>query len=952
MRKKIAVLLIITALIVSGIMVVFSGVEEKTITVTVDGEKITFDANPEIIAGRTMVPIRAIFEAFDMDVTWNEKLRKVTAVNDDLEIELTIDSDTALINKKEIKLDVKSYIRSGRTMIPLRFLAEATGAIVTWDSETRSVLINKSNKEESSSDDLITKESVELTYKIVDTGLTDLFTDYSKVNSIDESSSFYGQDGNYDGNQPSYLDNKDGTVTDLVTGLMWQQTMESKMSLNDALEYANNSSLAGYSDWRIPSIKELFSLIIFTGKSGGEVATKLYIDEEYFDQPIGDTSIGEREIDAQTWSSTRYVSTTMVNNDTIFGVNFIDGRIKGYNLFRPRSNVDNTNYFRLVRGDTSYGENVFVDNNDGTISDLATGLMWQMKDDAQVRDWEESLVYSESLELAGHSDWRLPNVKELQSIVDYTKSVETTDSPAINDLFLLSEIVDPNGEKNYGYYWSSTTHQDGRNTSDSASYVSFGEAQGEMFGEVLDVHGAGSVRSDPKSGDIEDYPTYFGPQGDVRYVYNYVLAVRTITEDTEIIEEKEESEVLNEIYNLFTPLKSRKTYLMDMNKEIVHTWESNYTPGNSVYLKEDGSILRTGRLSNNDNKMYSIGGSGGIVELIDWNGNVTWSFEYADDNVLLHHDIEELPNGNILMIAWETMSKEDAIRKGRDESLIKDGKLYLDHIIEVKPLGFDGGEIVWEWHLSDHLIQDYDESKDNYGDIDKNIELVDFNYVNSKSLNAGGADWTHINSIDYNEELDQILLSVHGFSEIWIIDHSTTTKEAASHEGGNQNKGGDILFRWGNPSAYDEGYSFDQVFFGQHDAKWLDSEEDYSILVFNNGIGKDKRSSSYSTVDEISIPYSNGSYESNTRNQYLPDDITWTYKADTPTEFYSENISGAQRLASGNTLICSGANGKVFEVNAKGDIVWEFTNIYPSVNSNGSPLFRFERYHLNLNDFE
>lgn len=372
------------------------------------------------------------------------------------------------------------------------------------------------------------KPVAEQTYKIVDTGLEVLFTDSKKVNAITSTSDFYGQDAHYQGKQASYVDNEDATVSDLVTGLMWQQTMTSKMTYDEAVIYANKSSLGGYSDWRLPSIKELFSLILYTGTSGGESAGVLFIDTDYFDQPIGDTSIGEREIDAQVWSSTKYVSTTMRGDATIFGVNFIDGRIKGYGLVKPRTRADNKGYFRLVRGNTSYGENIFVDNSDGTISDLATGLMWEMADDGKVRDWKEALSYTEGLTLAGHDDWRMPNVKELQSIVDYSKSPKTTNSAAISELFLLSEIEDPNGDTNYGYYWSSTTHQDGRNKSASASYIAFGEAQGKMFGQVLDVHGAGSVRSDPKSGNMSDYPTYFGPQGDVRYVYNYVLAVRTI----------------------------------------------------------------------------------------------------------------------------------------------------------------------------------------------------------------------------------------------------------------------------------------------------------------------------------------------------------------------------------------------------------------------------------------
>ncbi|MGV8905729.1 MAG: DUF1566 domain-containing protein [Acetobacterium sp.] len=369
---------------------------------------------------------------------------------------------------------------------------------------------------------------IEDAFPIVDTGVTKLFTDKKEVSELAETDAFYGQDGQYDGNQPSYTDNGDGTVTDDVTGLMWQQTMESKMTYDEALEYANTSNLGGYDDWRIPTIKEVFSLIIFTGESGGEVAKVLYIDTDYFDQPIGDTSIGEREIDAQTWSSTQYVSTTMNGDATVFGVNFIDGRIKGYPMVQKKSGDANTGYFRLVRGNESYGENVFVDNGDGTISDLATGLMWQMSDDGTTKDWEEALAYSDNLELAGYDDWRLPNVKELQSIVDYSRSLDTTNSPAIDSLFVLTEMQDPDGEMNYGYYWSSTTHQDGNNIAANASYVAFGEAQGEMLDTLMDVHGCGAVRSDPKSGDASDYPTYFGLQGDVRYVYNYVLSVRDI----------------------------------------------------------------------------------------------------------------------------------------------------------------------------------------------------------------------------------------------------------------------------------------------------------------------------------------------------------------------------------------------------------------------------------------
>ncbi|MBT8318479.1 MAG: DUF1566 domain-containing protein [Lutibacter sp.] len=374
--------------------------------------------------------------------------------------------------------------------------------------------------------DIITTE---YNYPIVDTGVTNFYDNTTIITSPTQGSSFFGQDANYSGNQPSYTDNNDGTITDNVTGLMWEQDMGSKITFNEAFSKASTSTLGNHNDWRVPTLKELYSLILFSGKVKGEVAIDLFIDTNYFNQELGDTSIGEREIDAQTWSSTEYVSTTMVNVETVFGVNFIDGRIKGYPKYKPGSGNANTMYFRMVRGNTDYGTNNFVDNGDGTISDLATGLMWQQSDDGTSRDWEESLAYAEDLDLGNKTDWRLPNAKELQSIVDYTRSPKTTNSPAINPLFNCTEISDPDGNTgNYPFYWTGTSHLDGANPYSSGVYVAFGEGQGEMNGVLMDVHGAGCQRSDPKSGNLNDYPQFFGPQGDVRYVYNYVRCVRTI----------------------------------------------------------------------------------------------------------------------------------------------------------------------------------------------------------------------------------------------------------------------------------------------------------------------------------------------------------------------------------------------------------------------------------------
>lgn len=368
------------------------------------------------------------------------------------------------------------------------------------------------------------------TYNIVDTGVSDFYNNSSIISNPGLGSAFFGQDAQYKGYQPSYTDNGDGTISDKVSGLMWQKDMGQKISYPDAFEKADGMDLAGYGDWRVPTIKELYSLILFTGQVKGAEAIDLFIDTDYFVQPLGDVSQGEREIDAQTWSSTQYKGLTMNGDTTVFGVNFIDGRIKGYPKNKPfDASISNIMYFRMVRGNIAYGINDFEDNGDETISDMATGLMWQKADNGQFYDWEGALKYAENLEHGGYSDWRLPNAKELQSIIDYSRSPQATNSPAIDPIFSVSEISDPNGNpEQYPYFWTSTNHQDGVNPYSSAVYIAFGAAQGKMNGNLMDVHGAGAQRSDPKAGDINDYPQYFGPQGDVRYVYNAVRCVRDI----------------------------------------------------------------------------------------------------------------------------------------------------------------------------------------------------------------------------------------------------------------------------------------------------------------------------------------------------------------------------------------------------------------------------------------
>ncbi len=377
----------------------------------------------------------------------------------------------------------------------------------------------------------------------MDTRQTKCYDNSRTVSCPQPGQAFYGQDAQYPGKQPAYQDNGDGTVTDLNTGLMWQKGTGKKMTWEEAALGAESFNLAVYTDWRMSSIKELYSLIIFTGLTGmSESESTPYIDTDHFLFNYGDTNAGERFIDSQYISSTRYVSTTMVRDETAFGVNFADGRIKGYGLIDPRTRENKKFYVRYVRGNKDYGINNFVDNKDGTIDDLATGLQWMQVDSGTFNvgndsdgklNWEQALEWAENLEYAGYSDWRLPNAKELQSIVDYTRSPATTNSAAIDPIFATTSIIDEGGKENYPFYWTSTTHLDGRNPGTAAVYIAFGEALGYMeippnsgVFQLLDVHGAGAQRSDPKTGNPEDYPYGFGPQGDVRRIYNFARCVR------------------------------------------------------------------------------------------------------------------------------------------------------------------------------------------------------------------------------------------------------------------------------------------------------------------------------------------------------------------------------------------------------------------------------------------
>lgn len=382
-------------------------------------------------------------------------------------------------------------------------------------------------------------------YPVVHTGVNTFYSADSEISAPETTNYLFGQDAGRTTNSPSYTDNGDGTITDNITGLTWEKDMGQKLTWEEAVEKAENLGLGGYTDWRIPNINELYSLILFTGRVMGADAVTAFIDTDYFIQPFGDESIGERTIDAQVWSSTFYKGLTMNADTTIFGVNFVDGRIKGYPKFKPRTGEDNKMYFRMVRGNTDYGNNLFIDNSDGTVTDSATMLMWQKADDGVARDWLQALEYCEKLELAGHANWHLPNAKELQSIVDYSRSPWTTNSAAIDTVFSVSEISDPDGNSgHFPYYWASTTHLDGPNPYNTAVYLAFGKALGKMNGNLMDVHGAGAQRSDPKTGNSEDYPAFHGPQGDVQMVYNHCRCVRELKDVSTNIDETQWNKAL------------------------------------------------------------------------------------------------------------------------------------------------------------------------------------------------------------------------------------------------------------------------------------------------------------------------------------------------------------------------------------------------------------------------
>ncbi len=409
---------------------------------------------------------------------------------------------------------------------------------------------------------------------------------------------------------------------------------------------------------------------------------------------------------------------------------------------------------------------------------------------------------------------------------------------------------------------------------------------------------------------------------------------------------------------LFTPLLSGTTYLIDRSGRVVHLWESEFAPGVSAYLLENGHLLRAAR--RNGPSSFSNGGDGGRIEEFEWDGRLVWTWVAGTEDLLPHHDIAPLPNGNVLLIAWERKTREEAVRAGRNPALVDAGGLRPDALLEILPDRPRGGRVVWEWHVWDHLVQERDRRLGNFGSVASHPELVDINGPRPEGftdeairklkaigyLARGGtqsdslADFMHTNSVAYDPRLDQILLSVWGYGEIWILDHGTTTAEAAAHTGGRAGRGGDILYRWGNPAVYRRGAPGDRRLFGQHDARWIPEGLPGAghVTIFDNGSGRPGRD--FSSILEIAPPVAkDGTYAIASDRPFGPERPTWDYSAATGASFFAEFLSGAERLPKGNTLVCDGPRGRIFEVTASGRTVWEFESPYSGdlPNPHGDP---------------
>jgi hypothetical protein len=364
-------------------------------------------------------------------------------------------------------------------------------------------------------------------------------------------------------------------------------------------------------------------------------------------------------------------------------------------------------------------------------------------------------------------------------------------------------------------------------------------------------------------------------------------------------------------YTLYGPLELRRTFLIGLDGTVAHSWKTSTQPGLIQYLLPNGHLLRAGNLKTGG--VWAEGrGAGGRVEELDWDGNVLWHYDIADDGAMQHHDIEPLPNGNVLILAWERKPAEEAVAAGRNPKLLSSKELWPEKVVEYSPAT---GSIVWEWRVWDHLVQERDPALANYGDVSAHPEKVDLNYVLPGS--TGEADWNHANAVAYNAELDQVMISSRSFSEFWIVDHGVSTEEA-------RGPAGDLLFRYGNPAAYGKGGPVDQQLFVQHNPNWIPAGYPGAgeILVFSNGLPEVRE---YSSVEQVQPAIVDGHYAKDANGVFVSTSST-VYPKQTKDARFAAIISSAQRLTNGDTLITYGPQGLMLEVDNAGRIVWEYEN--------------------------
>ena len=1026
----------------------------------------------------------------------------------------------------------------------------------------------------------------------------------------------FGEDSDYSIHPPAYVNNGDGTISDLITGLMWQQTDGGEMTWDSATNYPSTLALGGHGDWRLPTAHELYSIVCH-GALNPALNTRFFTvtAAEYWwscDQQVG------------------VVSNIWVTN----AGGGIGNHPKGETLSAGGARRI---HVRCVRGaGIPQVRHHFVDNGNGTITDLDTGLMWQQGEVASQTNWEGALGYATALTLGGQSDWRLPNIKELQSLNDETlvaPSISMTYFPGAtasrywsstsmhgttNEAWFLDcqygvtsyankttnllvrcvrggitnisssfsaklvripggsyimgdpfGYIDPEhptdelplhnvyisplymattlatvgeyceylnaalyqglievrsntvfavgGTNDYFYTYDASAYsriqytnktfviRDNRGLHPVTSVRWFGaiaycnwlsqrgkfkpcynpdtgdvdftkngfrlptEAEWEyagrggltnpycMFPWGTNSNTDGSYANWEGSGDpfeTGSYPyttpvgfyngairlktdynwpgsqtTYQTSDGSNPYglydmagnvwqwvndwygsdYYGYCTSNNIVTNppgpvagtlfsaygnmayrnlrggtwyngggqafygfsrvsnrdpswslgplpDTNtnslwfqtgfrVMRPEKTGQTLGLFinttnaypgYTLMAPMHHTNTYLLNNAGQYVHMWTSTYEPGRAAYLMENGHLFRACMVTSGGPS--TGGGEGGRIEEYDWLGNLVWAIDYYSSNYIHHHDFKVLPNGNVLMLVAEKKTYAEVIAAGfnpglLDSSISNQGYMLPDCLVEVVPTRPYGGTVVWEWHLWDHMIQNYSAAQNNYGVASNHVELIDVNGGNIKIPQF----WNHVNGIDYNPQLDQVMLSIRGNNELFVIDHSTTTAEAASHAGGRYNKGGDILYRWGDPEQYDCGTSSNRILYQQHHTHWIPTNcpGAGNILIFNNGIG---RSPAFSTINEIVPPVnSTGVYSRATNAAFGPGSCTWTYMASPATNFYSSEISGCQRQPNGNTLICEGIKGKLFEVSSSGEIVWQYVcPVAASVLSQGT----------------